>query len=98
MPTPSHPKFTKLFKKLEQIKDDLNFELKLAKKSGEFITEFYISFTAYKRIKTKKRAIPLEYILEIERLNFPYESRFFRGSYLPAKIYDATGCTSHHGE
>jgi hypothetical protein len=186
MPKPSHPEFTKLFKKLEQIKDDLSFELKLAKKSGEFITvkelkeriegkdkntvlstgpkklyefydeivkelndqgrigyadafdsnklfikkclgekdkpfmsitekdfkkidsaihllksestksnylrtfyrlwniaiqrrhcvekhhpKFHISFKAYKRIKTKKRAIPLEYTLEIEKLDFP---------------------------
>jgi len=40
--------------------------------------KFYIGFQAYKRIRTKKRAIPLEYILAIEKLKFSYESRLFR--------------------
>jgi integrase len=38
----------------------------------------HINFKAYKRIKTKKRAIPAEYILEIGKLQYPEESRLFR--------------------
>lgn len=37
-----------------------------------------IRFKAYKRIKTVKRAIPIEYIHAIEGLDFSYESRQFR--------------------
>jgi integrase len=38
----------------------------------------HINYKAYKRIKTKKRAIPAEYIKEIGNLEYPYESRLFR--------------------
>jgi integrase len=193
VPKATHPEFKKLIKKLEEIKDDLEFEVKLAKKNDETITvrelkprveekdnnskslnkpkkifEFYdeviselneqgrigyadmfesnksfiqkcigesdkpfislsqkdfkkveaaiyslnsestksnylrtfyrlwtlaiekkmcpekhhpkdhISYKAYKRIKTKKRAIPIEYIQGIEKLTLSYDSRLFR--------------------
>jgi len=205
MPKPEHPQYSALTKKIDQIKEDIDFELKLAKKKGESLTlvelksrveneepktpavqskkifelydeiidqkekagkpgasdifkfnktvffelfdekdKFFTSFTEkdflkidpyldtlktestkslylrtfyrvwniaikrkycpetlhpkfivdykpYKRIKTKKRAIPREYITLIENLQLPYNSRLFRSQQFAIFIYYARG-------
>lgn len=53
--------------------------------------KFHISFKAYKRIRTKKRAAPIEVIPEINKLEFPYNSRLFRSLMLAKFIYYARG-------
>ncbi|HMR90953.1 MAG TPA: tyrosine-type recombinase/integrase [Chitinophagaceae bacterium] len=40
--------------------------------------KFHIGFKPYKRIKTKKRAIPFDYIKKIEEIQFDTDSRLFR--------------------
>ncbi|MGC4234548.1 MAG: phage integrase SAM-like domain-containing protein [Niabella sp.] len=53
--------------------------------------KFHISFRAYKRIRTKKRAAPIEVIPKINKLEFAYESRLFRSLMLAKFMYYARG-------
>ena len=50
-----------------------------------------IRLKPYKRIKTKKRAIAVEFITDIEKLEFPYESREFRSQQYFIFCYYARG-------
>lgn len=46
--------------------------------SKEYHPKFFIKYQAYKRIRTKKRAIKFDYIKEIDKLEYDYSSRLFR--------------------
>lgn len=55
-----------------------NMAIKRKHCSKDFHPKDFIGFKAYKRIKTKKRAIPFDYIKKLEELEYDYSSRYFR--------------------
>jgi integrase/recombinase XerD len=50
-----------------------------------------IELKAYKRIRTKKRAISADYFLAIEELNYEYSTRLFRSQHFFLFLYFARG-------
>jgi len=50
-----------------------------------------IELKAYKRIRTKKRAISADFFLAIEELNYAYETRLFRSQHYFLFLYFARG-------